>query len=245
MARPVFDADIVEHLRRLPQRIKRDRGHDRGADQKQDAERLIGVLLLQQTAELAADQQRADGGNRQEYVPHRADLAGHRMLLADHRRQPVLGAGDEQERSRQHNDREEERRIAHRRERKQDVEQGSDAAKQQHESAISHPERIPDIAHESEYEREVERDRGDKPESGDLMRGQMQPVLEKEADGNIDQASSRPAEGQQDNQNAEIEKNAVPLRGRQIGGRGGDSRCGGCRTVNRHRGRSVPRGEQG
>jgi len=74
------------------------------------------------------------------------------------------------------------------------------------------------------------------------MRGQMQSVFKKEADGNIDQAAGRTAEGKQDDQDAQIEENALPHRGRQVGGSDGDTRHGGCGTVHRHCARSAPFG---
>jgi hypothetical protein len=169
--------------------VNSNRGHESGSYKKQHTDRLIRAFVFEHSAERAADQQRSDGGDRQEDVPCRADLTGHRMLLTDHRSQSVLGARDEKKRSRQQNDRNEERCIGHGCERKEDIEQGTDAAKQQHESAISHPERVPHIPDKSERERQVERNGRHEPEIRDLMRRQMQPVLEKETDWDIDQAS--------------------------------------------------------
>ena len=68
----------------------------------------------------------------------------------------------------------------------------------------------------------------------DLVRLQMQPVLEKKADGNVDQASRRSTEGQKNDQDAEIEKDAAPNRRGQDVGSGGDGGGLGGGTVNRH-----------
>jgi hypothetical protein len=68
---------------------------------------------------------------------------------------------------------------------------------------------------------------------------QMQPVLEKKADGNVDQASRRPAEGQKNDQDAEINKDAAPDRRRQDVGSGGDGGGLSGGTVNRHQARTV------
>ena len=62
--------------------------------------------------------------------------------------------------------------IGHRGKCEEHVEQGAHAAKQQHESAIPHPERIPHVADESEHKGQIERDGGHEPEIGDLVRGQ-------------------------------------------------------------------------
>ena len=158
------------------------------------------------------------GGNRRdrrEHVPHRADLAGHRMLPADGRGKPILGTGDKQERGRQHDDRNEQRGVSHRQKRKAEIEQRAGGAEQQDEPAVSHAERIPHVADEPEYEGQIKRDRRDETEMRDLMRLQMQPVLEEEADRDIDQAARRAAEGQKDDQDTEVEKDAPANRWRQ------------------------------
>ena len=104
-----FGADVVKYACRFPCSVNSHSEHDRGADKKQDAGGLVGVLVFEQAAESAADEQGRDGGDRREDVPYRADLAGHRMLLAERRSQPVLSAGDEKERGRQQHDRDEQR----------------------------------------------------------------------------------------------------------------------------------------
>ncbi|OIQ66007.1 hypothetical protein GALL_524310 [mine drainage metagenome] len=200
---------------------------------------LIGVAVFQQAREHAADQQGRDGGDRREHVPGRADLAGHRVLPADRRCQSVLGAGDEKERGCQRDHREEKRPIGHRRQGEAEIENRADGAEQQHESAISHVKRIPHVADESEHKGQIERDCRDELEMRDLPRLQVQSVLEKKADGNADQASRRSAEGQKNDQDAEIEKD-VPARGsRQIFGRQRDRGGLGGGTVHRHYARSV------
>ena len=83
------------------------------------------------------------------------------MLLAEHRRQAVLGAGDKQDGRRQQHNGNEQRLITHRGESEEDIEQGAETAEQQHESAVSHPERIPDVADETESESETEDDSDD------------------------------------------------------------------------------------
>jgi len=113
------------------------------------------------------------------------------------------------------------------------------AAEHQHESAILHSKRVPDVADESEREGEIKRDGGHEAEIGDLVRRQMQLVLEQEADGDVDQSSRRAAERQQDDQDAQIEEDAQPLRRRQIRTSDGDGRDGGSRAVNRHCAQSV------
>jgi hypothetical protein len=75
---------------------------------------------------------------------------------------------------------------------------------------VSHAERIPNVADESENAGKVERDGGHEPKLGNLMRPQVQSVLEKKADRNIDQAAGGGAESQQNNQDAQVEKNPLP-----------------------------------
>ena len=134
------------------------------------------------------------------------------MLLAEHRSQSVLSAGDEQERRRQQHDGNEERHVCDGSECKEDVEAGADGAEQQHESPISHAEGIPRVADEPEYEGQIERDGGHQPENGDLVRLQVQLVLEEKADWNIDQASEGRTEGQQDDQDGQVEEYPLPDR---------------------------------
>ena len=61
------------------------------------------------------------------------------------------------------------------------VERGTDGAEQGHEAAVSHPERVPHVSDESEYEGQVERDRGHEPEISELVRLQVQLVFKKES----------------------------------------------------------------
>ena len=123
---------------------------------------------------------------------------------------------------------------------KEDVEAGADGAEQQHESSVSHPEGIPRVADESEDKGQVEGDGGHEPEIGELVRLQVQFVLEKKAYRNIDQASGGGTEGQQNDQDAEVEENPLPHRLRKVGGSDGDGRCCGRWTVGRHRAQSSP-----
>src|SRR5450759_3610649 len=87
---PVFGADVIKHASGLPHGVNGHRGHDRGADEKEDAGGLIGIPVFKQVAESAADEESSDGGDRSKDVPHSADLTGHRMLLADHRSKPIM-----------------------------------------------------------------------------------------------------------------------------------------------------------
>ena len=102
------------------------------------------------------------------------------------------------------------------------------------------PKRVPRVADEAEYAGQVERDGGHQPEDGDLVRLQMQLVLEEEADRNIDQAAEGRTEGQQNDQDAEVKEDPLPHRVRQGGGIDGDGRTRGGRTVSRHRAQSSP-----
>ena len=87
--------NVVEHESGLPYGVGRHADHDRGADEKQDAGGLIGVPAFEKVAETAAEREGRDKRERHEDVPYRADLTGHRMLLAHHRGQSVLSARDE------------------------------------------------------------------------------------------------------------------------------------------------------
>jgi hypothetical protein len=116
------------------------------------------------------------------------------MLLTDHRGQSVLSACDKKGRGCQHNDRNNQNLIADSREGEKDIKKGVDHAKQQHKSAIPHTKGAPHVANKSESKRQVERDCGHEPETGNLMRTQLQLVFQKKADRNIDQASGRTAE---------------------------------------------------
>src|SRR3954453_1796478 len=75
-------ANMGEHALRLPGGVSGNRSHDRRTHQKQDAASPVGVGVLEKLAQSAADEQRRDRGNGDEDIPTRADLPGHRMLLA-------------------------------------------------------------------------------------------------------------------------------------------------------------------
>ena len=132
------------------------------------------------------------------------------MLLADHRSQPILSACDEQKRGRQQHHCNQQCPIGHGDEREACVERGTDGAEQGHESAVSHPEGIPHVSDETEYEGQVERDRSHKPEISKLVRLQVQLVFKKKTDRDVDQTAVGRAEGEQYNQYAEIEENPPP-----------------------------------
>src|SRR6516225_6396901 len=53
MSFPALVADIVKHAGRPPKRVNGDRGHYRGTNEKQDSDRLIGVLSFEHIAEAA------------------------------------------------------------------------------------------------------------------------------------------------------------------------------------------------
>ena len=108
------------------------------------------------------------------------------------------------------------------------------APNKHHEPAVAHAQRIPGVADEAEHAGQVERDGGHQPEDGDLVCLQVQLVLEKEADGDVDQASDRRAEGQQHDQHAEVEEDPLPRGLRQGGRERGDARRCRRRTVRRH-----------
>src|SRR3974377_975271 len=78
-----------------------------------------------------------------------------------------------------------------------------------------HAKRITHGADETEYEGQVKRDGCNEAEMRDLMRLQVQAVLEEKADRNIDQAARGAAEGQKDDQDAEVEKDTPANRWRQ------------------------------
>src|SRR5262249_54616457 len=91
-------ADMIEHAAWPPGGVKRHQNHDRCTDEKQNARCLIGVRLLEQIAQIAADKERGKRGYRHKDVPQSADLPRYGVLLADHRGKAVLGACHEQER---------------------------------------------------------------------------------------------------------------------------------------------------
>jgi hypothetical protein len=83
--RRAFSVDIVKHTSGPPRAVNSYRGHEYSADEKQDAGGLIGIPVFKQVAERAADEEGYDDDEVPEDVPHRADLPGHYMLLADRR----------------------------------------------------------------------------------------------------------------------------------------------------------------
>src|SRR5919202_767138 len=105
------------------------------------------------------------------------------MLLTQGRSQSVLRACDEQKRGRRQQDCGEQRPIRNWHESKHDVEPCSDCSEQQHEASILHPERTPDVADESENKGQVEGNGGEQAEIRNLVRLQMQLVLEKKCYG--------------------------------------------------------------
>ena len=76
--------------------------------------------------------------------------------------------------------------------------------------AVSHPEGVPHVSDETEYEGQVERDRSHKPEISKLVRLQVQLVFKKKTDRDVDQTAMGRSEGEQYNQYAEIEENPLP-----------------------------------
>jgi hypothetical protein len=57
---PLFGADVVKHVSGPLRGVSGHRDHDRGADEKQDAGRLIDVAVFEQAAEGAADEESPD-----------------------------------------------------------------------------------------------------------------------------------------------------------------------------------------
>src|SRR5262245_33747769 len=179
---------------------------------EQNARGLSGILAFEQVAEKAADDEGRDRRHRRDDVPHRADLARHRMLLAHRRSQSILCACNKEERYRQQQDRNKETDICHRGEGKVDIQSCCECAEQQHEASVSHPEGTPSVANESENKRQVEGDASKHAEIGEFMCLQIQSILKKEAYWNVDQTTVRRAEGQQHDQDAEVEKNSPSRR---------------------------------
>src|SRR5262249_37149347 len=111
------------------------------------------------------------------------------MLLAKCRSEPILRAGHEQECCRQQHDRNEQGDVGRWNEGKEYIQPGCDGAEQSHQSTVSDPKGIPQVADESENEGEVEGDAGDESEIRRLVCFQVKLVLQKKADRDIYQTS--------------------------------------------------------
>src|SRR3984893_13171097 len=118
---------------------------------------------------------------------------------------------------------------------KEDIQGGADGAEQQHESSVSHSERIPSVANESKYKGQEEGDGGYEAELGELVRLQVQFVFKQKRYWNINQPSGGGTEAKENNQETEVEENLTPHGIRQGSGSDGDSRCCSCWTLSDHR----------
>src|SRR5262249_13802634 len=85
----------------------------------------------------------------------------------------------------------------------------------------------------------------DQGEGGELMRRQVQLVLEEEADRNVEEAAGGGAEGGEEHQRAEVEKDPVPDCVRQDDGLGGRDRCIGFQATGCHRTQAITRNTGG
>ncbi len=195
---------------------------------------------LEQLAEAAAEQQRRHHRQRAHHVPHRADLPGHHMLLPQRRGQPVLRARDEEERHRQQHHGDEQRPVGDGDEGEERVEPGARRAEQHHVAAVALAEGAPDVAQEAEDPGEIERNAGHDAEIGDLLRRQVQLVLEEEADRDVDQPAIGRAEGEEEDERAEIEEDAPAHPPRQDLGSDRHGRVHLRRMVDGHRSPAPP-----